>query len=260
MSGNSDLLLEKKGASLWATINREERRNALSEDVFNGLIESLRRSDEDRSIRSIVWTGAGDKAFCAGGDLKPQKGVFSFDHAEPTTLPVNLTRAALGARVPIIGRINGHCLAGGMGVLAMCDIAVGVENAKFGLPEVKRGIFPMQIYPVLQEIVPRRILTEMCVTGEPISAARAAEVGLLNYVVKAADLDAKVEELVRSVEDASPTGIRRGKFAMRSMAAMTLEQALSFSESQVMVTVQTEDAREGRLAFNEKRKPVWTGR
>lgn len=255
----TDLILEKRGTALWATINREERRNALTEDVFKGLMESVHMADEDKSIRSIVWTGAGDKAFCSGADLKPQKGLHAFDISVPSTLPVNVTRAVTRSRVPIIGRINGHCVAGGLGLLAMCDIAVGVEGAKFALPEVLRGIFPMQIYPVLQELMPQRVLTEMCLTGQPITAARAAEVGLLNYVVSLQDLDAKVGQLVDSIAQASPVAIHRGKLAMRAMAAMTLEQALSFSEAQVMIAVQTGDAAEGRLSFNEKRQPVWPG-
>ena len=257
---SDEMILERRGSALWAIINREDRRNSLSPAVFEGLTESIRRSEEDRTIRSLVWTAVGEKAFCAGGDLKPTKGVFDFEQAEPTTRPVNVMRAVTNCRVPIIGRINGHCLAGGLGVLAMCDLAVGVDTANFGLPESRIGLFPMQIYPMLQEIVPRRFLAELCITGKPVSAARAVEIGLLNYSVPRAQLDERVNELVADVERASPTAIRRGKYAMRAMAGMTLDQALAFSESQIMVMVQTEDAKEGKLSFQERRDPVWTGR
>ena len=263
MSNNqasSDILLERKGPALWATINREERRNALTKDVFAGLMKSLQMAEEDRSIRAVVWTAVGDKAFCAGGDLKPGKSVFDFEPHEPTTTPVNAMRTVTNSRVPIIGRINGHCLAGGLGLLAMCDIAISTDAARFGVPEVRIGLFPMQIYPMLQEIVPRRALTEMCMTGQPITAAKALEYGLLNHVVPASELDNKVNELVTQLTEASPTALRLGKYAMRAMASMTLEQALAFSESQIKVMVQTEDAIEGKASFNEKRKPVWTGR
>ena len=257
---DAEVIFERKGPALWAIINREERRNSLTKSVFDGLVDSLRQADQDPTIRAVVWTGCGDKAFCAGGDLKPGKSVFDFDVSEPTTTPVNVMRTVTTSRVPIIGRINGHCLAGGMGLLAMCDLAVSVDTARFGLPESRIGMFPMQIYPLLQEIVPRRYLTELCMTGQPISAAKAMEWGLLNYVVPVAELDNKVNELATYLAEASPSAIRRGKYSMRAMASMTLEQALAFTESQTMVMVQTEDAAEGKLAFNEKRKPAWTGR
>lgn len=260
MTATEELILERRGSALWAIINREDRRNALNAAVFSGFTRSLEMAEEDQSIRSIVWTSVGEKAFCSGGDLKPEKGIFDFDPAEPTTIPVNLMRATTACRVPIIGRINGHCLAGGLGVLAMCDIAVGVTGARFGLPEVRIGLFPMQIYPMLQQIVPKRFLAELCLTGQPISAERAAEIGLLNAVVPYADLDARIEHLVKSIEEASPTAIRRGKYAVNAMKDMTLEQALAFSEGQIAVSAKTQDAAEGKRAFNEKRAPVWTHR
>ena len=257
---SEDLLIDRRGPALWVTINRPERRNAINPNVFNGILRAYAMTEEDRTIRAVVLTAVGDKAFCAGGDLKPDKGIFTFDPAEPTTLPVNAMRAAANLRVPIIGRINGHCMAGGLGILAMCDIAVGVDTARFGLPEVKIGLFPMQILPVLQEIMPRRALVEMCITGESVDAHTAREYGLLSHVVSAAELDAKVAALIASIEYASPVAIRRGKYALKATIAMSLDEALAFSEGQIQAMMQTEDAAEGKLAFNERRKPNWPGR
>lgn len=254
-----DILTERKGPALWVTINRPERRNALNPDVFNGIRNAFEAAQTDRSIRVIVLTAVGDKAFCAGGDLKPEKGVFNFDPAEPTTLAVDTMRAAANCGVPIVGRINGHCMAGGLGLLAMCDIAIGVETAKFGLPEVKVGLFPIQIMPMLQEIMPRRALVDMCLTGESVDAQTAREYGLLTHVVAADQLDARVEATVQSLIAASPVALRRGKYALKAAASMSLDQALAFSEAQVLALTLTEDAREGKAAFNERRAPVWPG-
>lgn len=243
------------------TLNRPEVSNAMNTQMGLDMLAVWDSLCNDPGLyRCVILTGAGEKAFCAGGDLKPDKGIFTFDPAEPTTLPVNAMRAAANLRVPIIGRINGHCMAGGLGILAMCDIAVGVDTARFGLPEVKIGLFPMQILPVLQEIMPRRALIEMCITGESVDAHTAREYGLLSHVVSAAELDAKVAALIASIEYASPVAIRRGKYALKATIAMSLDEALAFSEGQIQAMMQTEDAAEGKLAFNERRKPIWPGR
>ena len=151
-------------------------------------------------------------------------------------------------------------MAGGMGLLAMCDMAVAADHAIFGLPEVKIGVFPMQVLSVLQDLVAPRVLNELCITGEPINAAEAREVGLVNHVVPGDELDAKVAWLIGRITDKSPTAIRRGKYAMRAVRSMTFDQAIAFTEGQIALMAQTEDAREGVAAFNEKRKPSWTGR
>ena len=162
--------------------------------------------------------------------------------------------------MPIIARINGHCVAGGMGLLAMADMAVAADHAKFGLPEVKVGVFPMLVTSVLKDLIPPRQLSELALTGEFIMAKDALGIGLLNYVVLAAELDEKVTWLVNRLVDKSPTGIRRGKYAMQRASSMSFEEALAYLESQIAIMALTEDAAEGRKAFIEKRPPVWTGR
>ncbi|MBL8383010.1 MAG: enoyl-CoA hydratase/isomerase family protein [Burkholderiales bacterium] len=257
---DADLLTERRGHALWLTINREERRNAMSPAVVAGIRAAIEQAEEGRDIRVIVITGTGSKAFCAGADLAKGSGSFQYDPSIPHLAYADLLRAAWKSSVPLIARVNGHCMAGGMGLFAMCDMAVAADHVTFGLPEVKIGVFPAQVLSVLQHLIGPRHLAEMCLTGEPVDAARAERIGLVNYVVPGTELDAKTDWLIERVAGKSPTAIRRGKVMMRAAADMTFEQAISFLESQIMILALTEDAKEGRASFIEKRAPNWTGR
>jgi len=250
----------RDGAVLTLTIDRAPVRNALNELVMIQMREELLEAQKDRDLRAIIVTGAGDRAFSAGGDLKPGSQTFAYDASIPTTVYADLLRTATSCTIPLIARVNGHCLAGGMGILSMCDMAVSTSDAKFGLPEVKIGMFPMQVAALLQYQIPRRKFDEMCITGEPISAQEALEMGLINYVVEREQLDDKVNWLVERTVNKSPAAIRRGKYALQAIREMTLPQALAYMEGQIVSLALTEDAREGLAAFNEKRDPVWTGR
>lgn len=260
MTDGNEILFEKRDRAGWITINRTEKRNSINAAVIAGIHAGLERSAGDPEIRAIVITGAGDKAFCAGADLSGGTGTFGRDFAEPTQPFANLLRAAHACRLPLIARVNGTCMAGGMGLLGMCDMAVAADHALFGLPEVKIGVFPMQVLSVLQPLLASRDLMELCITGEPVDAATAMRMRLVNYAVPAAELDAKTNWLVGRITDKSPTAIRRGKYAMAAVAGMSFEQAVSFTETQIGIAAMTEDAAEGVAAFNEKRKPTWTGR
>ena len=252
-----ELLEDLRGPVLWLTINREERRNAISAGVLHSLGQALLRATQDRSVRAVVITGAGERAFCAGADLQTGTS-FQFDYSEPHAGFANLFRIARQCTVPLIARVNGACMAGGMGVMAMCDMAVATPKAIFGLPEVKVGLFPAQVLSVLDKLLPRRILSEMCITGEPITAAQALEYGLINHVRE--DLDAGIDWLLGRVLDKSPAAIRRGLYTMKKIETMAFEESMSFTESQIALFALTEDAAEGQLAFREKRKPNWTGK
>ena len=252
-----ELLEDRRGPVLWLTINREARRNALSPGVLHSLGQALMRANQDRSVRAVVITGAGERAFCAGADLQTGTS-FQFDYSEPHAGFANLFRIARQSTVPLIARINGACMAGGMGVMAMCDMAVATPKAIFGLPEVKVGLFPAQVLSVLDKLLPRRILSEMCITGEPITAAQALEYRLINHVRE--DLDAGIDWLLGRVLDKSPAAIRRGLYTMKKIETMAFEESMSFTESQIALFALTEDAAEGQLAFREKRKPNWTGK
>ena len=256
---DAPVLHDKRGHAFWITINRPDKRNALNASVIAGIVDGFLRAHEDNDVRVIVLTGTGDKAFCAGADLQPGAG-FAFDLSQSNLAYADMLRTAQNATKPTIARINGVCMAGGIGLLCMTDMAVAADNVVFGLPEVKVGIFPMQVLSLLQAVAPPRLVREWCFTGEPFSAMEAKEAGLLNHVVPAADLDAKVEWLVGRLTDKSPTAIRRGKYAMRALASMSFDQGIAYTESQIALLAMTQDAKEGLAAFAEKRKPVWTGK
>ena len=256
---DAPVLHDKRGHAFWITINRPDKRNALNASVIAGIVDGYRRAHEDNDVRVIVLTGTGTKAFCAGADLQLGAG-FAFDLSRPNLDYADMLRTAQNATKPTIARVNGVCMAGGIGLLCMTDMAVASDDVVFGLPEVKVGVFPMQVLSLLQSIAPPRLGREWCFTGEPFSAAEAKDAGLLNHVVPAADLDAKVEWLVGRLIDKSPTAIRRGKYAMRALASMSFDQGIAYTESQIAVLAMTQDAKEGLAAFAEKRKPVWTGK
>ncbi len=256
-ASSPELAVELRGPVLWLTITREERRNAMSHGVLAGMAQAIAQAQSDRSVRAIVVTGAGSKAFCAGADLQNAQA-FTTDYSEPHGHLAQLLRVAKASYLPLIARINGACMAGGMGLLAMCDLAVASSHAVFGLPEVKVGVFPAQVLSVLQHLIPRRTLVEMCITGEPISSAQALEYGLVNYVDD--DVDAKLAWLLARLLDKSPAAVRRGLYTMKKVEAMAFEESMAFTESQIALFTLTEDAREGQKAFQEKRKPVWAGK
>jgi enoyl-CoA hydratase/carnithine racemase len=259
MANDAPVLHDKRGHAFWISINRPEKRNALNAEVIAAIADGFQRAQADDDVRVIVITGAGEKAFCAGMDLQPGGG-FAYDLSKPNLDFADLLRLAQNTTKPTIARINGICMAGGIGLLCMMDMAVAADNAVFGLPEVKVGVFPLQVLSLLQAIAPPRIVREWCITGEPFDAATAREAGLLNYAVPAGDLDSKVDWLIARITDKSPTAIRRGKYAMRALASMSFDQGIAYTESQIAVLSMTQDAKEGMAAFVEKRKPVWTGK
>jgi len=256
-TSSNELLIEQRGPVLWLTINREARRNAVSHGVLAALAQAITAAQDQRDLRAIVLTGAGEKAFCAGADLQASQA-FTTDYSEPQGHVARVLRAAKASNVPLIARVNGACMAGGMGLLSMCDLAVAARHAVFGLPEVKVGVFPAQVLSVMQHLIPRRKLAEMCLTGEPLSSAEALELGLVNYVDD--DLDGKLQWLLDRLLDKSPAAIRRGLYTMKRIEAMSFEESMAFTESQIALFTLTEDAKEGQAAFQAKRAPQWPGR
>ncbi|MCF8208238.1 MAG: enoyl-CoA hydratase/isomerase family protein [Rhodoferax sp.] len=253
---SAELSVQVHGPVLWLTITREERRNAMSHAVLAGMAQAIAAAQGKRDIRAIVITGAGSKAFCAGADLQSAQA-FTTDYSEPHGHLARLLRVAKSSTVPLVARVNGACMAGGMGLMSMCDLAVAASHAVFGLPEVKVGVFPAQVLSVLQHLIPRRKLAEMCLTGEPLTAQEALGFNLVNHVDD--DVDVKLQWLLGRMIDKSPAAIRRGLYTMKKIETMAFEESMSFTESQIALFTLTEDAREGQKAFQEKRKPVWTG-
>src|SRR5579883_914388 len=155
MTNTSSVLIEKRAAALHITINRPEKRNAINADVIAGIAKGYHAAHDDADIRVIVLTGAGEKAFCAGADLANTGGAFAHDYSKPNVPFADLFRLSQNATKPAIARVNGVTMAGGMGLLCMTDMAVASDHAIFGLPEVKVGLFAMQVLSLLQGIAPR---------------------------------------------------------------------------------------------------------
>ncbi len=246
------------GDALWITINREERRNALNADVIEAIHQAVSpHVASSGNIRAIVLTGAGRRAFCAGADLATGPGVFADSFSEPSTDFGRLARTFRQLGIPTIARVNGDCVAGGMGLMSLCDLAIVADHARFGLPEGKVGVFPMQVLVYLRRMLLPRHVNELCLTGDLISASRALDIGIANSVVPFEQLDDSVNALLRRLTGMSPMAIKRGKYAIAAMDSMDHAAALAFAESQIAIASRTEDAKEGMAAFNEKRRPSW---
>lgn len=253
----AEIRTETRGRALWIWIDREQRRNAINKAVIAGIERAVAAAQADPDVRAIVLTGAGRKAFCAGADLTGGTDTFILGLDEPMTDFGKLARLVRTVGVPLIGRINGDCVAGGMGLMSLCDLVVVADHARFGLPEAKVGVFPMQVLVFLRGMIGARHVNELCLTGELINAARAREMGIANHVVPFEELDARVEALVGKLGEMSPVALRRGKYAIAAMERMEFHEALAFAETLIAVTSLTGDAREGLAAFNEKRPPRW---
>jgi enoyl-CoA hydratase/carnithine racemase len=252
-----DVRLERKGDALWVWIDRESRRNALNGAVLAGIANAIETASGDGGIRAIVLTGVGEKAFCAGADLSQGTGTFQAGPDEPTTDFGRLARKVRLAGIPLIARVNGACVAGGMGLMGLCDLAIAADHARFGLPEAKVGVFPMQVLVFLRSMMHARHINELCLTGELIPAQRALEMGIVNEIVPYAELDARIEALLAKIRAGSPAALRRGKQAIFAMEMMAFPEALAFAEAQIALCSAGADAKEGLAAFSEKRKPRW---
>ncbi|MEO0325212.1 MAG: enoyl-CoA hydratase-related protein [Myxococcota bacterium] len=236
-------------------LNVPERKNPLGPQMVNELLYALDDARDAREVRVIVLTGAG-AAFSAGGDLKQMGG----GDLAPKGDFADLLLRFRDLGKPTVARIPGHCYGGGLGLVAACDFAIACESAKLGTPEVKRGLFPMMIMALLQQLVPRRELIRMMLLGERLGAAEAKALGLVTDVVPDDDLDAATAELAQKLAAQSPTALSRGLRAFHRQREMPLEEALPFLRGELFGILGTEDAREGLRAFVEKREPVWTGR
>ncbi|MBY8965779.1 enoyl-CoA hydratase/isomerase family protein [Algiphilus sp. NNCM1] len=258
---SDSVLIERRDAVQWITINREERRNAINQEVIGRIGDGIRDAVAAEA-RAIVLTGVGEKAFCAGADLAKdvKGGAFAVDFSQPKHYIVQLFKYIEECPLPLIARVNGHVMAGGFGLLCACDMAIAADDIRIGTTESRIGVTPMMILPYMLRLLPARKLQEMCITGEQFSAAEGLEWGVFNYVVPRAELDNKLDWLLARTVGKSPTAVRLGKQAFHAMRDMSLDQALEYAQVMVPVMSSTEDAAEGLQAFQDKRAPAWTGR
>jgi enoyl-CoA hydratase/carnithine racemase len=241
------------------TLFNPERRNAIGPQMINELLYALDDAHADEDVRAIVITGEG-KAFCAGGDFAQMTGGADAPQLPPKGDYADLLLAMTRSEKPIIARVNGAAMGGGLGLVAASTFAVAQSDAKLGTPEIDVGLFPMMIMAVLARIVPRRKLLEMMLFGQKLSAEEALAAGIVNRVVHVDDLDSTVKSFTDQVVAKSPKTIALGLTAFAKQDDMALADALPMLRTSLAECLSTEDAREGLMAFMEKRAPVWKGR
>ena len=243
------------------TLNRPEVRNALNEALLRELEASLRRLEDDPVARAIVLRGAGDRAFCAGADLKQvaDRGT-TLQARESFSGLARILELMARMRTPVIAQVHGYALAGGCGLAAGADIVVASDDAVFGLPEIKVGLLPLIVMaPILRAVGRKRGLL-MILTGEPVPAREAYEMGLVSRVVPRPDLERVVGDLARTLAGYSPTALGLAKEAASMVPDMDYGSALRYLRELITLVALSDDAREGIAAFFEKRPPRFTGR
>ena len=242
------------------TIDDPERRNPLSIATMADLTDAVRAAGSDDEVRVVVLTGAGDRAFSAGGDLSGGFVDSPLSDHQSRGILADLFRAMRSNPKPIVGRINGLALGGGFGVAAACDITIAAEHARFGTPEINLGLWPMMISTVLLPLAPRKQLLEMMLVGRIIDAAQALELGIVTSVVPSAELDAAVDDIVATLVAKSAAALALGKSSFYAMEGMDIDTALDYLHIGLTAVSFTEDAEEGVKAFLEKRPAEWKGR
>jgi enoyl-CoA hydratase/carnithine racemase len=256
-----EVLSSVAGGVATLTINRPERRNALSWDVIRLLRSGVAQARENADVRVVVLTGAGDKAFCAGADLSGMaEGAGFVDLHEARGELAKLFEELWSLGKPTIARVRGYALAGGFGLALACDLVVAADDAQFGTPEIDVGLWPYMItVPLCRSMAPKKAL-ELMLTGRRVSAAEADRLGFVTRVVPVAELDTAVAELAETLAAKSPSVMRLGRGSFYGVWDLAARDALALLHAQLTLTTMTDDAREGLAAFAEKRPPRWTGR
>ena len=236
------------------TINRPERRNSLSGEVIDLMFDKLDAAEHDDDVRVIVITGAGEKAYCSGADLGGGVG------GKGTRGYADLLKRILNFPKPTISRVDGYCMAGGMGLMLASDIVIASDRSQYGTPEVNVGLWPSMISALIyRNMLPKQALP-MILTGERFGAEKAMQMGFLSEMVLAADLDSAVQKIAQNLAQKSPIGMKFGKASYNAMQSLPLEEALDFLSGELTKVANTQDASEGIQAFMEKRKPNFTGK
>jgi enoyl-CoA hydratase len=249
------LLTHREGRVLVVTLNRPAQRNALNLALRSALREAFDLLEADDDLRCAVLTGAGP-VFCAGGDLKEMA-------AQTVTVPPAEWGLLLSSRgtvtKPVVAAVNGPALAGGFRLVQDCDLCLASPSATFAITEVKRGRGAPWAAPLI-DMVPKRVMAQLLLTGEPIDATRAYEVGLVNQVVPAEELVPRAVALAQAIASHAPLSVQAAKRLVSVATEVGSSQAVAYAEAVYERVYRSEDALEGPRAFAERREPVWTGR
>lgn len=241
------------------TLNRPERRNALSLELMHEVIGALAEFESDPGVHVVILAGSG-QAFCSGHDLEEMVGLDLERYQEVFGVCSRMMNAIHGLPQPVIARVHRVATAAGCQLVAACDLAVASADAKFATPGVKIGLFCSTPMVELSRAVGRKRALEMLLTGAPIDAHTAADWGLVNRVVAPEELEPVTDALARQIADASPLTVEIGKRAYYRQIDLNLEQAYEHSQHVMAHNATAEDAQEGMCAFLQKRLPVWRGR
>lgn len=256
------LKVEHSDKTLFVSLNRPEKKNAMNPGMMNELAYALAYAHYNPDVWAVALCAEGD-VFCAGADLKAFAGAGADGVVSDIPDPgkeILLGELFLTVHKPCIARVHGPVYAGGFLLICGCHYVVAAEGVSFSLPEVKRGLFPMQVMASLLQVLPPRKALDLCLRGKALSAAEAYEIGLATHVCPTEKLDETVQGLLDELRESSPNAVRLGLSAFDGLRSVPAADAHAYLKSMLAQTIASEDFKEGLAAFTEKRKPVWKGK